>query len=59
MEVWYGGQRYFTWFLAFIHVLYIIKFVLLFFLSNQFRQPFYIKYFVMKFSIDVISTLFD
>ena len=57
MKVWYGGEGFFSSFLAFIRVLYITQ--VLFILSSQFtlKSICYTKYFDLTFSIDVFSLL--
>ena len=59
MKVWYGGEGYFSWFLSFIHVLYIIQVLpIIFPLKLIYSQiTFYTKYFLLTFSKDVVSPL--
>ena len=59
MKVWYGGEIIFSWFFAFINFYTLPKFSYYFssqidLLSNSFI---YAKYFVLIFSIDIVSTL--
>ena len=58
--VWYGGEGFFSWFLAFIHFLYITQVLpIIFPLKSIYSQIvlFYTKYFVLTFSIDIASPL--
>ena len=59
MKVWYGGEGFFSWFLAFINDLYITQIFAYYFSSqiNLLSNSFFTKYFVLRFSIDVVSLL--
>ena len=57
-KVWYGEERFFSWFIAFIRVLYTS---FAYYFSSQINllsNIFYTKFFVLPVSIDVASTLY-